>query len=53
MIKNDPSPDFARIFARRPDLSPPGYEEAVQAAVEARIERKKIEEEIRNQKSQR
>lgn len=53
MIHNDPSPNFASIFARHPELSPPGYEETVKAAIAARAERKKIEEEVRNQKGKR
>ena len=53
MIKNDPNPNFDRIFARRPDLEPPGYKNAVAGAVKAQEEKAKMAEEIRASKSKR
>lgn len=32
------APDFDEIFARRPELEPPGYREAVQAFLDAKKE---------------
>lgn len=53
MIKDDPSPNFARIFAQRPDLEPPGYKETVKTALEATRRRKETQDAIRNQKKKR
>jgi hypothetical protein len=45
-----PATDWTALFQGRPDLSPPGYEEAAKAATAATIEKQRLRAEAESAK---